>query len=53
MALDSTRNQFVNGAAITDASNAAAAPTQAEYNALVAKFNSLLAAARAAGLIAA
>lgn len=39
--------------AITDATGAAGAnPTQAEYAALVAKFNSLLAAARTHGIIA-
>lgn len=39
------------GAAITDASNAAAAPTKAEFDALVGKFNTLLARVRAHGLI--
>lgn len=39
--------------AITDATGSAGAnPTQAEYAALVAKFNSLLAAARTHGIIA-
>jgi hypothetical protein len=42
---------FTNGPAISDAVNAVAAPTKAEYDALVAKFNALLAAARDAGLI--
>ncbi len=41
-----------HGAAITDASVAVAAPTKAEFDALVGKFNALLAAARSAGLIA-
>lgn len=38
--------------AVADAVNAAAAPTQAEFNALVAQFNALLARVRTHGLIA-
>lgn len=40
------------GAAVTDAVAAAAAPTQAEFNAFVTQFNALLARVRAHGLIA-
>lgn len=40
------------GAAVADAANAAAAPTQAEFNAVVATLNALLARVRAHGLIA-
>lgn len=40
------------GAAVADAVAAAAAPTQAEFNALVTQFNALLARVRAHGLIA-
>lgn len=39
-------------AAVADAAEAAAAPTKAEFDALVAQFNAWLAAARAHGLIA-
>lgn len=43
----------LQAAAITDATGAAGAnPTQAEYAALVAKFNALLTACRGVGLIA-
>lgn len=50
---DEDRLRMVQGAAITDAAGAAgASPTSAEFNALVAKFNALLAVARDAGLIA-
>lgn len=41
-----------HGPAITDAVNAVAAPTKAEFDALVAKFNAALAALRSAGIIA-
>lgn len=50
---DEDSSMMVHGAAITDAVNAVAAPTKAEFDAVVAKFNSLLAAARSAGVIAA
>jgi hypothetical protein len=40
------------GAAVANGVNAVAAPTQAEFNALVTQFNLLLARCRAHGLIA-
>ena len=49
---DEDKNSWANGPAITDQATAAAAPTQAEFNSLVNKFNALLAVARDAGLIA-
>lgn len=49
---DEDKNAWAGGPAITDAATAAAAPTQAEFNALVGKFNTLLATCRDAGLIA-
>jgi hypothetical protein len=49
---DEDKAAWSNGPAITDAVQAAAAPTKAEFDALVAKFNALLAVARDAGLIA-
>ena len=49
---DEDKQQWAGGPAIADQANAVAAPTQAEFNALVGKFNALLAVARDAGLIA-
>jgi hypothetical protein len=49
---DEDTSSPTHGAAIADASQAAAAPTKAEFDALVAKFNSALAALRSAGIIA-
>lgn len=49
---DEDRFGWATAPAITDASPAAAAPTKAEFDALVAKFNALLAAARDINLIA-
>ncbi len=41
-----------HGLAITDAANVGATYSQAEVNAIVSKFNALLAACRSAGIIA-
>lgn len=49
---DEDRFQMTTGAAITDQATAAAAPTQAEFNSLVGKFNALLVVCRERGLIA-
>lgn len=49
---DEDKNAFAGGPAITDQGTAGAAPTQAEFNSLVGKFNALLAIARDAGLVA-
>lgn len=49
---DEDKNAWAGGPAITDAAVAAAAPTKAEFDALVGKFNALLAGLRDAGLIA-
>lgn len=49
---DEDKQAWAGGAAIADVPNAAAAPTQAEFNTLVARFNALLAVCRDAGLIA-
>ena len=49
---DEDKNAWAGGPAITDAAQAAAAPTKGEFDALVAKFNALLAICRDAGLIA-
>ncbi len=49
---DEDKGAWANGPAIVDAATAAAAPTKAEFDALVGKFNALLAVARDAGLIA-
>lgn len=48
---DEDKSAYAVGPAIADQANAAAAPTKAEFDALVAKFNALLAVARDAGLI--
>lgn len=53
LVFDEDKSSWAQGPAITDAANAAAAPTKAEFDALVAKFNALLAVCRDAGLIAA
>jgi hypothetical protein len=46
------QGQLVHGPAVSDAAQAAgAAPTKAEYDALVAKFNALLAACRSANIV--
>lgn len=48
-----TPNSGTQASAITDATAAAGAnPTKAEYDALVTKFNALLAAVRGVGIIA-
>ena len=49
---DEDKSAYAGGPAITDAVVAVAAPTKAEFDALVAKFNALLAVARDAGLVA-
>ena len=49
---DGPQFRMVVGPAIPDAATVGAAPTQAQHNDLVGKFNALLAIARAAGLIA-
>lgn len=49
---DEDRNQFVTANAIANVASAAAAPTQAEFNAAVAALNSLLAACRDKGILA-
>lgn len=49
---DEDKSGWAGGPAITDAAQAAAAPTKAEFDALVAKFNALLAICRDAGLVA-
>jgi hypothetical protein len=49
---DEDKNAWAGGPAIAPADVAVAAPTKAEFDALVAKFNALLVAARDAGLIA-
>lgn len=48
---DEDRNMPVHGAGIADAVAAVAAPTKAEFDAVVGKLNSLLAACREAGII--
>jgi hypothetical protein len=49
---DEDKHAWAGGAAITNVPTAAAAPTQAEFNTLVDRFNALLAVCRDAGLIA-
>ena len=49
---DEDTSSPTHGAGIANAANAVAAPTKAEFDALVAKFNALLAANRSAGIIA-
>lgn len=49
---DEDKFGWAGGAAITNASYSAAAPTKAEFDALVDKFNALLAICRDAGLVA-
>jgi hypothetical protein len=50
---DEDKQAWAGGPAIVNQANAAAdPPTQAEFNALAAKFNALLAACRDAGIIA-
>lgn len=49
---DEDKNAWAGGPAIANAVAAVAAPTQAEFNALVTQFNALLAVLRDAGLIA-
>ena len=49
---DEDKQQWAGGPAVADAANAAAAPTKAEYDALVSRFNQLLAGLRDAGLVA-
>lgn len=49
---DEDKAAWAGGPAITDAAQAAAAPTKAEFDALVAKFNALLLICRDAGLVA-
>lgn len=51
MVFDPAKFSWAVGAAITPASPSAAAPTKAEFDALVAKFNALLVVSRDAGLI--
>ena len=48
---DKNKFAYANGPAITTVSQAAAAPTKAEYDTLVAAFNALLQACRDAGII--
>jgi hypothetical protein len=49
---DEDKNAWAGGPGVADAAPAAAAPTQAEFNALVTKFNTVLAGLRDAGIIA-
>lgn len=49
---DEDKSGWAGGPAITDAAASVAAPTKAEFDALVAKFNALLAICRDAGLVA-
>jgi len=49
---DEDKNSYAGGPAITDAAQSAAAPTKAEFDAVVAKFNTLLATFREAGRLA-
>jgi len=49
---DEDKSAYAGGPAITDAAQSAAAPTKAEFDALVAKFNALLVVARDMGLVA-
>jgi len=48
---DAKKSAWANHAPIAPAAPSAAAPTKAEFDALVAKFNALLVAFRAAGRI--
>lgn len=50
---DEDKSAYAMGAAISNATNAAGAPTQAEFNNFVAQFNALLVVLRDAGVIAA
>ncbi len=49
---DEDKSSWAMGPAITNVPTAAAAPTQAEFNTLVSRFNALLATCRDAGIIA-
>ncbi len=52
LTFDEDKNSWSTGAAIANIPAAPAAPTAAEFNALVTAFNTLLAVCRDAGLIA-
>jgi len=49
---DEDKSAYAGGPAVADAVPAVAAPTKAEFDALVAKFNAVLAGLRDAGVIA-